>query len=72
MVCPECRRNTLKPVFTDLSSPYLDGRPASPVVPARRSVSMFRCSNCPSYFLAYGYETAAEAYWRIISDYAKD
>lgn len=72
MLCPECRRNTLEPIFTESINPYINDSPHAPHNPARREIRMFICRHCQEGYYAYGYENAAEACWRIISNYAKD
>ena len=72
MLCPECRRNTLEPIYMESIDPYIDDRPHAPHNPARREIRMFLCAHCMAYYNAFGHETAAEAYWRIISDYTTD
>lgn len=72
MLCPECRFNTLEPIYTKSIDPYISDTPHAPHAPARQDIRMFRCTHCLSYYNTYGNENAAEAYWRIINDYAKD
>lgn len=72
MLCPECRHNTLEPIYLETINPYIDDRPHAPHNPARREVRMFLCAHCREGYYAFGHETAAEAYWRIVRDYAKD
>lgn len=72
MLCPDCKRNTFEPVYTESINPYIDDRRQAPHQLARREIRMFRCTNCQVYYCAFGGETAAEAYWRIIRDHAKD
>lgn len=72
MLCPECRHNTLEPIYIESINPYIDDRPNAPHQQARRQIQMFRCCDCLAYYFALGGETAAEAYWRIICDYTKD
>ena len=72
MLCPECKHNTLEPIYHEFINPHINDRPLAPHQLARREVRMFSCTNCTAYYFAFAGETAAEAYWRIIRDYAKN
>jgi len=72
MICPECKHNTFEPIYTDSIDPYINDRPHAPHQLSRPEIHMFHCTACSAYYLAHGRETAAEAYWRIIRDHAKE
>lgn len=72
MLCPDCKRNTFEPVYIESINPYIDDRPHTPHQLARREVLLFRCTCCTAVYYAFGRETAAEAYWRIIRDYGNE
>lgn len=72
MLCPDCKHNTFEPLYMESINPYIDDSPHALHHQAHRDVLMFRCSDCLAVYYAFGRESAAEAYWRIIRDYAKD
>ena len=72
MLCPDCKHKTFEPIYLETINPYIDDSPNARHRKARLEVRMFRCSNCLAIYYAFGGETAAEAYWRIIRDYGKD
>ena len=74
MIFPECRRNTLEPVYMEVMDSTLNDIPYSRANPPRnrRRLISFRCTACHAGYYAFGGETPEETYWRIVSDYAKD
>ncbi|MBE5810715.1 MAG: hypothetical protein E7318_07270 [Clostridiales bacterium] len=71
MRCPECKHDTLEPVYAEAPNPYLDD-PSISYSPVRRELRYLLCTDCRAYYLAFGGESAERAYRRIIRDYATD
>ena len=74
MLCPNCKNNTFEPEYYEKPNyalrdhPIYHNEPAPPLKVLRH----FRCSTCQDLYYVCAGETAAEAYWRIMSEFAKD
>ena len=74
MRCPECKPDALEPIYAVMPSWIMDDDPLRRGLPSpvRKQLRMLLCANCRTYCLAYGGETAAQTYRRILQDFVME